>query len=421
MKKNEIVRYHNDMNKYLLGSFKEKELDLLFAICYKLKEEKVRKVNIGFSELKNLVDFEDRNLKRFVSNIKSMFKKFSSILVEVGKDENNCVVFPLFNKYELSVENQVVSFSMHEDYQYLIFADFSLGHFTEFELKQFVSLKSGYSKNIFKLLKQWHNTGFFEIELVEFRRMLDIPKSYRISEITFKILNPVVSELSKYFLNLKLEKIKNGKNISKLKFTWTKGIEIIHEIEEVKPKKIEFEQTIIKTKVTQKQYDEFYQEHLIKIGAVDNKYIKLAFDTSHKNKFEIVPAVEKIKKKNDDDDVPPPAYDDCCLETQKNMDYLKEKKEITSKIISDFNQLTKDFRKFEAELIFTLSNSNIFIKTMLNIELEKSKNCFMKLAQSNQLIENGDFSEKHLKTFKINLIKIEEILQKKYDLLELSK
>ncbi|MGL4688034.1 MAG: hypothetical protein ACRCVS_05030, partial [Fusobacteriaceae bacterium] len=46
---------------------------------------------------------------------------------------------------------------------------------------------------------------------------------------------------------------------------------------------------------------------------------------------------------------------------------------------------------------------------------------FMKLAQSNQLIENGDFSEKHLKTFKINLIKIEEILQKKYDLLELSK
>lgn len=35
---NDIVKYHNDMNKVNFGNFSTKELDLFFSICFKLKE-----------------------------------------------------------------------------------------------------------------------------------------------------------------------------------------------------------------------------------------------------------------------------------------------------------------------------------------------------------------------------------------------
>ena len=73
----------------------------------------------------------------------------------------------------------------------------------------FVTLKSGYSKNVFKLLKQWEQVGKYEITIEEFRRILDIPIKYRMSEIDKKVLTPVMEELPQHFLNLNLKKIKN--------------------------------------------------------------------------------------------------------------------------------------------------------------------------------------------------------------------
>ena len=36
---NELVRYHNDFNNIILTNFTERELDLLMAICFKLKNQ----------------------------------------------------------------------------------------------------------------------------------------------------------------------------------------------------------------------------------------------------------------------------------------------------------------------------------------------------------------------------------------------
>ncbi|WP_390889597.1 hypothetical protein [Pseudostreptobacillus hongkongensis] len=53
-------------------------------------------------------------------------------------------------------------------------------------------------------MKQYRNTGFWYVDIEEFRRLLDIPEKYIISKIDEKVLKPIKEELKKY--NLKVEK-----------------------------------------------------------------------------------------------------------------------------------------------------------------------------------------------------------------------
>lgn len=98
---------------------------------------------------------------------------------------------------------------------------------------EFVSLRSSYSKNIFKLLKQWESKKEKLFSIEEFRNLLNVPSKYRMSEIDKFILKPMNTELPQYFPNLKLEKIKTGKKVTSLKFTWN------GKAEKVAPKKID--------------------------------------------------------------------------------------------------------------------------------------------------------------------------------------
>ena len=68
-------------------------------------------------------------------------------------------------------------------------------NFTVFELQEFNALASSYSKNMFRLLKQYKSTGFYKVSIEEFRRLLDIPESYNMSKISVKVLDPIEKEL----------------------------------------------------------------------------------------------------------------------------------------------------------------------------------------------------------------------------------
>ncbi|MGL6024148.1 MAG: replication initiation protein, partial [Cetobacterium sp.] len=92
---------------------------------------------------------------------------------------------------------------------------------------EFVNLNSSYSKNMFKLLKQWESVKFKEFQINEFKEILGIPKGFSFGKINERVLNPIMNELPQHFNNLKLEKIKIGRSITSLKFTWSGKIEKI--------------------------------------------------------------------------------------------------------------------------------------------------------------------------------------------------
>ena len=67
---------------------------------------------------------------------------------------------------------------------------------------EFVSLKSSYSKNMFKLLKQWESVRQKEFVLEELKEYLGVPATYDTNNFNKKVLKPIMTELPEFFNNL---------------------------------------------------------------------------------------------------------------------------------------------------------------------------------------------------------------------------
>ena len=98
------------------------------------------------------------------------------------------------------------------------------------ELAEFSSLNSKYTQTLYRLLKQFRGEGALFLEWDKFLDLLDIPKSYGMSDIDKQILKPAIKELSEktlfsddrvIFNNLRYEKIRGrgrGRPVKNINF-----------------------------------------------------------------------------------------------------------------------------------------------------------------------------------------------------------
>lgn len=224
----EMLKYHNQMNEISFGNFKERELDLFFSICYKLKEQGTETIDLTFSELKDLIG-ENKNLKRLKNNIDSLNKKLAIINHQIEIKPNVFERFVLFTNFTTDYNKNTLTIKVNEKFSYIL--NNLINKYTKFDLLDFISLKSVYSKNMFKLLKQWESVNSIEFSIDEIKAKLNIPLTYSTSDFNKRVLVPIMEELPQYFPNLKLEKIKTGKKVTSLKFTWS------GKVEKIEPKK----------------------------------------------------------------------------------------------------------------------------------------------------------------------------------------
>ncbi|MGL4357855.1 MAG: replication initiation protein, partial [Cetobacterium sp.] len=217
----DLLKYHNHMNDVSFNGFSEKELNLFFSLIFLAKEKRVTKLIIPFSELKELA-VGDKNRERFLKNLENVNSKLIKLghRVEIG---NKIHIFSLFNVFTIDQDTDELIVQVNEIFSYML--NDLVGNFTKFDLIEFVSLKSAYSKNMFKLLKQWESARIKEFKINDFRDILNIPKGFTMSKINERVLNPILTELSEYFPNLKLEKIKTGRSVTSLKFSWSGKVE----------------------------------------------------------------------------------------------------------------------------------------------------------------------------------------------------
>jgi plasmid replication initiation protein len=136
------------------------------------------------------------------------------------RTETKIKKFVLFYKYEIDISERYLEIATSPDLKYILNSITS--NFTKFELKEMTHLKSTYAKNMFRILKQYKHTGYMKIKIDDFRERLDIPNSYRMSNINQFVLNPIIKELSTIFKNLHINKIKakKGRKIEWLEFTF---------------------------------------------------------------------------------------------------------------------------------------------------------------------------------------------------------
>lgn len=204
---NEVVKYHNDMNSVAFRGFGKVELDLFFAICSKMRDEGKNEVEFTFHQIRSLSQFKKTSKEAFVTKLKSTYEKLLALIFKEEKGSRT-TYFTLFDEFTIDTAEETISITIKEKYFYIL--NGLTANFTRFELAEFVSLKSSYSKGLYRLLKQFRATGYYEVPMDDFRRLLDVPKSYRMSDINKTILTPALTELSDIFPELQCEKIKRA-------------------------------------------------------------------------------------------------------------------------------------------------------------------------------------------------------------------
>ena len=215
----ETVIYKNEMNLVPLRRFTATEINLFFAMCNKLKEQDTNTLHLSFDELKELSNYnpETRNINRFVDDLQRVYDKMLDIRYTI-RTETKIKKFVLFYKYEIDISERYLEIATSPDLKYIL--NSITNNFTKFELKEMTHLKSTYAKNMFRMLKQYKHSGYMKIRVEDFRERLDIPNSYRMSNINQFVLTPIIRELSTIFSNLKINKIKakKGRKIEWLEF-----------------------------------------------------------------------------------------------------------------------------------------------------------------------------------------------------------
>lgn len=221
----ETVIYHNEMNMVSLKEFTHMELDLFFSLCNKVKEKDEKVITVSFKELQSLSNYNKGSIQRFIKDLKSVYNKLLSITWEYESDKVY-EKFHLFNRYKIDKEAKTIEISVQRELKHLL--NNITSNFTKFELEEFCNLSSSYAKNMYRLLKQFKTTGYFKIEIDDFRNRLGIPDTYRMTNISQRVLKPINEELSSIFNNLQINKVKDkkgrGGKIKYIEFTFDKQI-----------------------------------------------------------------------------------------------------------------------------------------------------------------------------------------------------
>lgn len=322
----DIVKYHNDFNKVKLPSLTEQEQNIFFGIISKIKtkgEGKIGRVTIistpkQISYSKETIKFTPQELLEFsTENLtnkalgdllttlrEKIFKADFTMLIE--KDDEDLIGKVIINLFEtfalLYPKNDTeynnllrVEMTIHPYFAYLV--NELRADFTRFELAEFIALSGKYTKTLYRLLKQFRQTGWAEWDFKEFKDLLDIPEDYEMCNIDQRILKPAIKELTQErnlfdfgkripFKDLKYTKIKKGGNkVTAIRFEWKK--EKVQEGLESLTEKAKITNTTYTKEPNLKAYCGLYVDIPTTQGRVTGKITNI-YETNEKIIMEII-------------------------------------------------------------------------------------------------------------------------------------
>lgn len=201
---NNIVKYDNYMNSLKFSGFTAVDYNFLMALCNKLINKNTDEIVIPFEELREKTGYTQHPVRQFVSDIVRMNNKLMKMNCVLERD-GTIFQFVLFPTFATDMVNRRLTVSVNEKFKFIL--NDLTRDFTRFELDEFAELDSRYSKSLYRILKQFKNTGIFEVSTDSFRHRMDCPESYSNKHLMDKIIKPALKELDrkKCFRNLQCE------------------------------------------------------------------------------------------------------------------------------------------------------------------------------------------------------------------------
>lgn len=211
---NEIVKYHHELNTIPLRKFTPVEMNLFFSIVSRMREKGDKTVRFTFEQLKDLSNYKATANNRFINDLEVTYDKLMDLRFgRRSADGLNIDRFIMFSEFKIrgTAKEPYVDIQIYEKALPLLN---NLDEWVRYSLQQFNELQSSYSKTMFRLLKQYRTKGVAYFSKEDFHELLDIPKSYRESDINKKVMNPIKQELTAIFKGLTIKK-KYGKGRGK--------------------------------------------------------------------------------------------------------------------------------------------------------------------------------------------------------------
>jgi plasmid replication initiation protein len=220
---NEIVKYDFELNTIPLRKFTPVEMNLFFSIVSRMRDKGDETVRFSFDQLKELSAYKPTANNRFIDDIESTYQKILGLRFgRRSKDGLHREFFVMFTEFEINghADDPYVDIKIYPKAIKLLN---ELESWVRYALSEFRDLKSSYAKTMFRLLKQFRTTGYAYFSVADFNELLDVPKSYKSSNINQSVLKPIKEELTPLFRGLTVRK-KYGKGRGKpvigYSFTW---------------------------------------------------------------------------------------------------------------------------------------------------------------------------------------------------------
>ena len=412
----DIVKFENTFDQFVkLKNYTSTELDMFFSILRKVKNQGTNVIEYDFKELRETIKYTSRDRKNFIIKLKNVNRKLLQSFITVPNDYEDEDDIGFFSKFSVrkSIEKLVVS--VNKDFVDLLN---NFEQFTEFLLSNFVSFRSKYSKLLYKTLMQFKSTGKLYIKMEDFREKLDIPKSYRLSEITEQVLEVAKKELSTVLENFEYKKIKKGRTVVRIDFTFKpiknfendEVIEIIESNNNENPieetERIEILIEILEEKIAleenkinklQEQIKEFKEKEYI--DATDESINRDIENYLENNIVESNKKIENYKQE---------------IEDYKNQltSEIEDYNSLIEKILKEKNVYTKEVKEKILELKETNTDEEIYKEILKKIEEIKTKNIKNVSGYLNTCIKNLEI--KKIEVIEKNKI-LEEISEEKIE------
>lgn len=224
-KEKQVTQYKNQVNTIPMRNRTSEEMNFFFAVLTKLRDEGTKEIVMDKYELAELAKYSVTHNKRYRDTIKNLVDKIGT-LTYLEETKNSYSSMPLFLKFKATWEDDLTNMELilkvNPEFEYIL-NRWNEGNWTKFMLEEFINIDSTYSKTLFRLLKQWKTVGKREFTLNEFKRLMDIPKSYQTGIINHRIINNSIKDLEPHFKDLKVKTIKantRGNPVIGYKFTW---------------------------------------------------------------------------------------------------------------------------------------------------------------------------------------------------------
>lgn len=220
-----VILTHNDLNKVSFPGFDKRELDFLYGAIITLYNKGDETLTIQLDEMFEKVGFVETSktesqLGRWVDNFSERASKVICPMILIDPDDTDTFAYiPFFGAVSFNFTKNIISFKVNPSIQYML--QKQKKEYTAFSFGEFTSLKKKYSKLLFRHLSQWKTHGECQFEIAEFRRLLDIPVSYKkSSKIRQVVIDPLIDDLKELFPDLKCESIIHKRKTVGYKFTW---------------------------------------------------------------------------------------------------------------------------------------------------------------------------------------------------------